>query len=198
MSEADYPINGNRIKTDEPLDEVSVLRGEVTGAEGPNADENIAAVDLSGPKEISYTLRRRIPEKVSEVPEVSSHCDNVEKTTSSGPNIEVGDDFSAKYNIVLFIVACVPLAITVYMGYKGSSAFGPWIVVAVCHLLYVGLTYRGAPEITGCREIQEVRKNGPVIRYIGETVRRYFNGSIIKESELDPKGEQLNCSKCYY
>jgi hypothetical protein len=104
-------------------------------------------------------------------------------------SVEVGADFSAKYNIVLLIVTCIPLAATVYMGYTGSRALGPWIVVSVCHFLYVGLTYRGAPEITGCREIQVVRRDGPVIRYIGETVRRYFHGSIIKECDLDPKGK---------
>jgi hypothetical protein len=103
--------------------------------------------------------------------------------------VEVGADFSAKYNIVLLIVTCIPLAATVYMGHTGSRALGPWIVVSVCHFLYVGLTYRGAPEITGCREIQVVRRDGPVIRYIGETVRRYFHGSIIKECDLDPKGK---------
>ena len=110
------------------------------------------------------------------------------KTKHNSPTVEVGDDFSAKYNIVLLIVTCIPLAATVYMGHIGSKALGPWIVVSVCHFLYVGLTYRGAPEITGCREIQVVRRDGPVIRYIGETVRRYFHGSIIKECDLDPKG----------
>ena len=102
--------------------------------------------------------------------------------------VEVGDDFSSTSNIILFCITSIPLAVTVYMGYIGSKAFGPWIVITFFHFWYVGLTYRGAPEITGCREIQEVRRDGPVIRHIGETVRRYFNGSIIKECDLDPKG----------
>ena len=106
------------------------------------------------------------------------------------PKVEVGDDFSSKYNAVLFLITCVPLAATVYQGYTGSKALGPWMVVSLFHFLYVGLTYRGAPEITGCREIQVVRRDGPVIRHIGETVRRYFDGSIIKECELDPKGNR--------
>lgn len=101
---------------------------------------------------------------------------------------EVGDDFSTKYNVILLVVTCLPFASTVYLGYHGSNFLGPWIVVSVCHFLYVGYTYRGAPEITGCREIQNVHKDGPIVRYIGETVRRYFNGSIIKECDLDPKG----------
>ena len=102
--------------------------------------------------------------------------------------VEARDDFSTKYNVILLIVTCLPFASTVYLGYHGSNFLGPWMVVSVCHFLYVGYTYRGAPEITGCREIQVVHKDGPIIRYIGETVRRYFNGSIIKECDLDPKG----------
>ena len=108
--------------------------------------------------------------------------------SASAKRVELGDDFSTKYNIVLFFVTCLPFAATVYLGYHGSKALGPWIVVSVCHFLYVGLTYRGAPEITGCREIQVVHRDGPIVRYIGDTVRRYFNGSIIKECDLDPKG----------
>ena len=52
--------------------------------------------------------------------------------------------------------------------------------------MYVGLTYKGAPEITGCREIEQIRKDGPFIHYVGETVRRYFGGTIVKEGDLDP------------
>ena len=109
-------------------------------------------------------------------------------TITSSAKVESGFDFSIKYNIVLLIITCLPFAITIYLGYYGSKALGPWIVVSVCHFLYVGYTYRGAPEITGCREIQVVHRDGPIVRYIGETVRRYFNGSIIKECDLDPKG----------
>lgn len=156
----------------------------------PTAGANIEVAELVNSIDVSEPLRRRKLKRGSEIPEVSISSETVENTASSESNIEVGDDFSAKYNIVLFVMACIPLAITAHMGHKGSRAFGPWIVVTICHLLYVGLTYRGAPEITGCREIQEVRKNGPVIRYIGETVRRYFDGSIVKECELDPEGEQ--------
>ena len=106
----------------------------------------------------------------------------------SKPMVKVGDDFSSIANIILFCITSVPMAITVYMACTGSRALGSWIVITFFHFWYVGLTYRGAPEITGCREIQEVRRNGPVIRHIGETVRGYFNGSIIKECDLDPKG----------
>ena len=106
----------------------------------------------------------------------------------SKPMVKVGDDFSSIANMILFCITSVPMAITVYMACTGSRALGSWIVITFFHFWYVGLTYRGAPEMTGCREIQEVRRNGPVIRHIGETVRGYFNGSIIKECDLDPKG----------
>lgn len=106
----------------------------------------------------------------------------------SKPIVKVGDDFSSIANIILLCITSIPMAVTVYMACTGSRALGSWIVITIFHFWYVGLTYRGAPEITGCREIQEVRRNGPVIRHIGETVRGYFNGSIIKECDLDPKG----------
>ena len=120
-------------------------------------------------------------------------------TITSTAKVESGFDFSTKYNIVLLIITCLPFAITIYLGHYGSKALGPWIVVSVCHFLYVGYTYRGAPEITGCREIQVVHRDGPIVRYIGETVRRYFNGSIIKECDLDPKGSNnnLHCTLLY-
>lgn len=130
--------------------------------------------------------RKRVKNTTKVIDDVKEKVTVMQKPNIS--MIEVGADFSAKYNVVLLIVTCIPLAATVYMGHTGSKALGPWIVVSVCHFLYVGLTYRGAPEITGCREIQVVRRDGPVIRYIGETVRRYFHGSIIKECDLDPKG----------
>ena len=120
-------------------------------------------------------------------------------TITSSAKVGSGFDFSTKYNIVLLIITCLPFAITIYLGYYGSKALGSWIVVSVCHFLYVGYTYRGAPEITGCREIQVVHRDGPIVRYIGETVRRYFNGSIIKECDLDPKGSNDNphCTELY-
>jgi hypothetical protein len=67
-------------------------------------------------------------------------------------------------------------------------ALAPWFAVSVFHVLYVGLTYRGAPEITGCREFEVLKRDSPVVHHIGESVRRYFSGRIIKEAELDPEG----------
>jgi hypothetical protein len=78
-----------------------------------------------------------------------------EATNTPSDKIKVGDDFSLKNNAILFIFNCLPLFATIYVGCIGSNAFGPWMVIAFFHFLYVGTTYRGAPEITGCREILE-------------------------------------------
>jgi hypothetical protein len=79
------------------------------------------------------------------------------EATKSLPSneIQVGDDFSLKNNTILFLFNCFPLLATIYVGWIGSKALGPWIVIAFFHFLYVGTTYRGAPEMTGCREILE-------------------------------------------
>lgn len=78
-----------------------------------------------------------------------------EATNTPSDKIKVGDDFSLINNAILFIFNCFPLFATIYVGCIGSNAFGPWMVIAFFHFLYVGTTYRGAPEITGCREILE-------------------------------------------
>jgi hypothetical protein len=108
------------------------------------------------------------------------------KAGSTADHCKIGDDFHYTHNAVLLVVTCVPLFVTCHLASVGSRALAGWIVVTVSHFLYVGLTYKGAPEITGCREIERIKRDGPFIHYMGETVRRYFGGSVIKEGELDP------------
>lgn len=101
-------------------------------------------------------------------------------------NYKIGDDFHYVHNAVLLVVTCVPLLVTCHLATTGSRALAGWIVVTISHFLYVGLTYKGAPEITGCRELERIKRDGPIIHYLGDTVRRYFGGYIVKEGELDP------------
>ena len=125
---------------------------------------------------------------------------------AADPAHKIGAAFQTSHNAVLLAITCIPLAVTVYVATFEPRAVGPWIVVTVAHFLYVNLTYKGAPEITGCRELLRLKEQGPLIHYIGVTgtflrsggrgtlllttstipVRRYFGGTVIKEGELDP------------
>ena len=72
-----------------------------------------------------------------------------------------------------------------YPYYPISIALHP-IHSIYSHFLYIYTTYRDNPETTGWREILEMRTESPVLFRMGEMVREYFYGKLIKEADLDP------------
>lgn len=67
------------------------------------------------------------------------------------------------------------------------------LVIYDSHFLYVLYTYRDSPESTGWREMLELRTESPVLFRMGEMVRDYFYGKIIKEADLDPEETVSSC-----
>jgi len=63
-----------------------------------------------------------------------------------------------------------------------------WCIVAVCHVVYVLLTFRGSPERTGIREVPLSRRGGALVGHISDTLYDYFQGRIVSEEELRSDG----------
>ena len=54
-------------------------------------------------------------------------------TSANGGSYKIGAAFHYSHNMVLFVVASVPLFVTCYVASVGSSALGAWIVVRGFH-----------------------------------------------------------------
>ena len=52
--------------------------------------------------------------------------------------------------------------------------------------MYVTSTYHNSPEVNGWREIKNMEADHPLLHHIGEMMRFYFRGQLIKTHPLSP------------
>ncbi|KAL3666633.1 hypothetical protein V7S43_008255 [Phytophthora oleae] len=91
--------------------------------------------------------------------------------------------YHVKYVLPQIITACLPAVVTYRHYIYNMEAFVPVLLLTIFIYIYE-FTYRGNPQQTGCRE----RASWVTGRsFLVDTVKRYFNGTIIRTAPLDPE-----------
>ncbi|KAG7402198.1 hypothetical protein PHYBOEH_005761 [Phytophthora boehmeriae] len=101
--------------------------------------------------------------------------------------LESVNRYHVKYVLPQIITGCLP-AVATYRHYiYDMEAFMPVLLLTIFIYIYE-FTYRGNPQQTGCRE----RSSWVTGRsFLVDTVKRYFNGNIIRMAPLDPEKQYV-------
>ncbi|RMX70270.1 hypothetical protein DD238_000074 [Peronospora effusa] len=95
--------------------------------------------------------------------------------------------YHVKYVLPQIITACIPAIITYRHYIYDMDAFVPVLTLTIFIYVYE-LTYRGNPQLTGCRERASWVTGSS---FFVDTIKRYFSGTIIRMAPLDPEKQYI-------
>lgn len=90
-------------------------------------------------------------------------------------------------NFVLSFVQGIPMVITSAVAANDLYSALPWAIIAIIHLLYIQITYKQQPEISGSRELKEHHILYTFMQHTDKLAQEFFSGKVIKEADLDPQ-----------
>ena len=88
---------------------------------------------------------------------------------------------------ILSFVQSIPLIVAAAIAVNDRMTSVPWFVVGTIHLLYIEVTYKDQPEISGSRELQPRHLLYAAMQHTDKLAQTFFGGSVVKESNLDPQ-----------